>query len=166
MTIETIPVGMLKANCYFVTQNEKTIIIDPGDEFEKILKCSKGKNIVGILVTHHHFDHITALEKVEHHFHLTHNPKNIEGFSFQVISTPGHSSDSISFYFEKENILFSGDFIFYHSIGRWDFETGNKKEMQTSIKKIINYPKNMKIYPGHGISTILQDELPFLNLYI
>lgn len=166
MKIETIPVGVLEANCYLVTKDDKTIIIDPGDELEKILNCCKGKTIVGILVTHHHFDHISALEGIEHYFRLNHNPKSIEGFSYQVLKMPGHSSDSICFYFEKEKVLFSGDFIFYHNIGRWDLESGNKKAMQESIKKIMNYPKDIKIYPGHGVPTTLSDELPYLNLYI
>jgi glyoxylase-like metal-dependent hydrolase (beta-lactamase superfamily II) len=51
----------------------------------------------------------------------------IDKFNFNVIFNPGHSSDSISFYFKKENILFCGDFIFYESIGRCDLPTGDYK---------------------------------------
>lgn len=166
MQIETIPVGYLQANCYLVTKNNKTIIIDPGDESSKIINHCIGKNIVGILVTHHHFDHIGALEEIEKHYKLKHNPKMIEDFSYQVLETPGHTKDSICFYFEKEQTLFSGDFIFYHTIGRWDLESGSFKDMQSSIHKILTYPSNIKIYPGHGESTTLEDEIIYLKQYI
>jgi len=163
MQIETIPVGMLQANCYIVTKNNKAVIIDPGDELNKIQKQIKDKEVVGILVTHHHFDHVGALLKLEKIYHLKHNPKEIPGFPYETIFNPGHSKDSISFYFKKEKILFSGDFIFYHSIGRWDLEGGDWKEMQESLKNILNYPKDLKIYPGHGPATTLIEEIPYLK---
>lgn len=158
MHIKKILVGELQTNCYIVTRNEKTIIIDPGDEFKKIIFHCQNKNVVGILVTHHHFDHIGALKQLEKHYNLTHNQKNIEGFSYTILKNPGHTKDSISFYFPNEKILFSGDFIFYQSIGRCDLEGGNFKEMQESIKLILNYPKKITIYPGHGPSTSLEKE--------
>lgn len=166
MKIEKVTVGYLEENCYIVTKNAKTIIIDPGDELKKIQNYIKDKEIVGILITHHHFDHIGALKGLEEIYHLKHNPQNIPGFSFEVIKNPGHSKDSLSFYFKEEKILFSGDFIFYHNIGRCDLEGGDFKEMQESIKHILTYPKEIKIYPGHGPSTTLKEEIPYLNKYI
>jgi len=65
MKIERIKVGYLQANCYILTKDNKSIIIDPGAELEKILKHCKEKNIVGILITHHHFDHIGALKELK-----------------------------------------------------------------------------------------------------
>lgn len=62
MIIDKVVVGPLAENCYIVTKNEKTIIIDPGDEGKKIIDVAKDKNVVGVLITHHHFDHIGALK--------------------------------------------------------------------------------------------------------
>lgn len=166
MKIETLPVGALEANCYLITKDEKTVIIDPGDEISKILEHCKDKNIVGILVTHHHFDHVGALTELEKIFSLKHNPGKIEDFDFQVLENKGHSKDSVSFYFETEKILFSGDFIFYHTIGRCDLEGGNFKEMQESIQKILTYPEDIIIYPGHGKATTLKEEKPYLKQYL
>ncbi len=165
MQIETIPVGFLEANCYLVTQNNQTIIIDPGDEIEKILNHIKEKNIVGILVTHHHFDHIGALQELEERLNLTHNipPSN---WNYKVLKNPGHSKDSISFYFEEENILFSGDFIFKAGIGRWDLEGGDLKELQNSIKIFLKEFQDVKIYPGHGLPTTLQKERSYLETFL
>ena len=73
---------------------------------------------------------------------------------FDVIYTPGHTDDSITFYFEKEKVMFVGDFIFKGSIGRLDFG-GNETDMKNSLKLIKKYPDDIIIYPGHNESTIL-----------
>ncbi|MCI8575179.1 MAG: MBL fold metallo-hydrolase [Bacilli bacterium] len=164
MQIETIKVGYLDTNCYVITKNNQTIIIDPGDEFEKIKTFCQDKNVVGIFVTHHHFDHIGALKKLENLYHLTHNESTV--WNMEVISCKGHAEDLIGFYFPEEKILFSGDFIFYHTIGRCDLEGSDFKEMQKSIQNILNYPKDIKIYPGHGIPTTLKEEIPYLEKYL
>ncbi len=165
MQIETCQVGELRTNCYIVTKNQQTIIIDPGDESSKIVKQCQGKNVVGILVTHHHFDHIGALETLENIYHQKHNQK-IEGFPYEIITTPGHQEDCISFYFAEEKILFSGDFLFYHTIGRCDLPGSDFQKMKESIKKIMTYPPEIKIYPGHGKPTTLKEEIPYLKEYI
>ena len=166
MTIERIQVGFLETNCYIITKNNRSIIIDPGDEFEKIKAACMNKCVVGILVTHHHFDHVGVLKECEDYFNVKHNEKQASDFDYKIIKTPGHSKDSISFYFEKENVLFAGDFIFQHGIGRCDLPSGNFKEMQESIKNILNYPKSLQIYPGHGDETVLKKELNYLSYLI
>ena len=164
MNITTLPVGYLQANCYIVEKDKNVIIIDPGDEYEKIIKIVDTRKVIAILVTHHHFDHIGALEKLEKHYQIKHNDwKNLK---LKVLATPGHSKDSYSFYFPKEKVLFAGDFIFKQGIGRWDLEGGNLKEMQESIKKILTYPSDIRIYPGHGLSTTLKEEELLLRKYI
>lgn len=63
MNIKTIPVGILQTNCYILTKNNQTLIIDPGDEPEKI-KNEINTKVIGILVTHYHFDHVGALDQI------------------------------------------------------------------------------------------------------
>ena len=171
MKIETIKVGYLKTNCYLIIKNQKCIIVDPGDEFEKIKnKIDTLKlNPIKVLITHHHFDHVGALDDIMKSYKIDminfNNYKNdneiieIEEFKFKMIYTPGHKSDLITYYFFEENKMFCGDFIFKNDIGRWDLDTGNKEEMLESIKKIKNYPKNTIIYPGHGDITDLNYEI-------
>ena len=65
MKISKIEVGMLKCNCYLLEKDNKCLLIDPGDEDEKIINFIKDHKILGILNTHHHFDHIGALKKLE-----------------------------------------------------------------------------------------------------
>lgn len=164
MQIEKVVVGSLNTNCYIITKNNKTIIVDPGDEEKKIINACKGKNVVGILVTHHHFDHITALKKIEDYFHVKES-LDISEFNYEIIKTPGHTSDSISYYFPEEKVFFSGDFIFFHTIGRTDLPTGSEEDMQKSLELISKYPNDIKVYPGHGLETTLGKEKENFKYY-
>ncbi len=64
MIIETIPVGPLEVNCYLAAAapGEEAVVIDPGDEGEKIMARLKAHRLTlkAILNTHGHFDHIGA----------------------------------------------------------------------------------------------------------
>lgn len=67
MTILPIPVGSLETNCYLCyKQPENAVLIDPGDEAERILEAVRQKNATlrAILLTHAHYDHILAAEAV------------------------------------------------------------------------------------------------------
>lgn len=157
MQIEKVIVSEYRTNCYIVTKDNKTLLIDPGDDAEKIESMLQGLNVVGILVTHNHSDHIGALDYFEKKYHLHHNEKCQE-FIYETIKTPGHTKDSVTFYFPDEKMMFTGDFLFYNTIGRMDFPGGSEKEMQESLEQIKNYPDDITIYPGHGPKTNLGHE--------
>ena len=171
MKINRVIVGMLETNCYILEQDNNYLIIDPGDEADKISSMIKGQ-LCGIIITHYHFDHILALEelvqkyqvKVYDYHNLIEGINHINNFTFEMINTPGHKSDLISLLFD--NNLFCGDFIFKGTIGRTDLDTGNFKEMQYSIRKIIKLNKDIIIYPGHGNITTLNREYYNLIKYI
>lgn len=167
MNIKRIITGYLNENCYVLTIDNECLIVDPGDNYEKI-KNEIGKNkVLGILLTHNHFDHVGAVSDIKSEYNckvysyenLKEGENIISNFKFNVIYTTGHTSDSITFYFKEDKIMFTGDFLFKGTVGRWDLPTGNIKEMHTSINKIKTYPKDTIIYPGHGESTILSYEL-------
>lgn len=83
---------------------------------------------------------------------------NDDLYEFKVISTPGHTTGSVCFYNESEKILISGDTILKSSYGRVDFPTGNMQDMVNSLRKLIELPDDVKIYPGHGPNTELKNE--------
>lgn len=162
MIIKTIKVGYLQTNCYIIIKNNEALIIDPGDEYNKIEQNLKGLNPQAILITHHHFDHIGALDKFKNIKIIDNKSEQkkykIGDFEFEIIKNPGHTNDSISFYFKEENTMFVGDFIFEGSIGRTDLG-GNAFEMNKSINILKKYPLETKIYPGHGNNTTLENEI-------
>jgi len=166
MNIKNVKVGYLKTNCYILEKEDKCLIIDPGDEFDKIDKNISGDPI-GILLTHSHFDHIGALEGVKNKYNIpvykfeNLKEENIElgPFKFQVIYTLGHTDDSVTYYFFEDNVIFTGDFLFKECIGRCDLPTGDENEMRLSIEKIKKYDEKINIYPGHDEFTTLQNEL-------
>ena len=165
MKIEHLIVGQLRTNCYIVKKGNKCMIIDPGDEGERIKAACKDCEVEEILVTHHHWDHILALKELEDFYHVKHNEFLRKSFKYEIIKTPGHASDSVSFYFKDEKVMFTGDFLFYHTIGRYDLETSNIDDMIHSLKKISKYPDEIKIYPGHGRDSILGEEKKYFNSY-
>ena len=172
MNIKVIKVGMLETNCYILENDEECLIIDPGDDVDKI--CDNiSKKVVGVLLTHRHFDHVGALEGILNIYKVpVYNKSNLDegdifigSFKFSVNYNPGHTMDSISFIFD--DIMFSGDFVFEGCIGRWDLG-GDFSLMQSSIKFLLKSNINYKIYPGHGNITTLEKERDiriFYSLY-
>lgn len=63
MNVQCLVLGQLGVNCYLLTEDNKAVVIDPGDETEKILSAleEKGCTLEKILLTHGHFDHTGAV---------------------------------------------------------------------------------------------------------
>lgn len=81
------------------------------------------------------------------------------GYDFQVIHTPGHTSGGVCYYVESENTLFSGDTLFYTSVGRADFATSSMSALVRSIReKLMVLPDETVVYPGHMSATTIEHE--------
>lgn len=166
MNIKCIKVGYLRCNCYLLEKDNECLIVDPGDDLEKIEKLIKDKNIIGILITHSHFDHVASVSDLVEKYgyqvydlnNLSEGINSVSGFSFEVIKTFGHTMDCVCYYFRDENVMFTGDFLFNGTIGRCDLMESDYSMMLKSIEKIKKYPDCVVVYPGHGKKTILGDE--------
>lgn len=161
MKVDIVVVGTLETNCYILSIGNECILIDPGDEYDKIKNVIRNNKVLGAIVTHRHFDHIGALSHFENVYdrnNLKEGQNDIGPFTFEIIYTPGHTDDSICIYFKDDNIIFDGDFIFKNGIGRTDLG-GNDIDMYKSLLKIDKYDHNIKIMPGHGECSILGIEL-------
>ena len=160
MKIDVVKVGYLEENCYMLSIKDECLIVDPGDEFDIIKKVVGNKKVLGILITHHHFDHVGALKECINYYSCPvidykNKISSIGPFKYEIIPTPGHKEDSVTYYFKDEKVMFVGDFIFKESIGRCDLEGGNISDMQNSINMIKKYGNNITLYPGHGDKTTL-----------
>lgn len=163
--VTTIVNGYLEENCYIIQKDKYALIVDPGSESKKIIQIINDLDIKieGILITHYHFDHIGALDEIKNKYkeallfdYRSSNKIEIGHFEFKKNNNFGHTMDSCSFLFESEKIMFTGDFIFNESIGKYDKE--NEQEMFKSLKEFVKLKDDIKIYPGHGPSTSVGHE--------
>lgn len=86
------------------------------------------------------------------------------GMKLKVLHTPGHTPGGISLLIDDS--IFTGDTLFSGSIGRSDLPGGSPQVLLSSIKKILSLDENLIIYPGHGPSTTVGQELhsnPFIT---
>ncbi len=101
------------------------------------------------------------------HFIQNEGPLKIADFEMNVYHTPGHSPGSVSYYFEKEGFVISGDALFQGSIGRTDLPGGNQTQLLKSIHdKLLTLPDDTYVLSGHGAVTTIANEMdsnPFLN---
>jgi hydroxyacylglutathione hydrolase len=80
-------------------------------------------------------------------------------FRFQVRHAPGHTPGLCVFYCAQAGVLFSGDLIFHHSMGRTDLPGGDWDTLITSIRQQVNtLPAETRILPGHGQETTVGEE--------
>jgi len=92
----------------------------------------------------------------------------LQDIRLEVIFTPGHTPGGMCLLMKKplEKILFSGDTLFYRSVGRTDFPGAGEAQLIKSIKeKLLILPDDTVVYPGHGPSSTIGRERknnPFL----
>lgn len=176
MKIKRIKGGLLESNGYVIYDKEhgESFIIDPGYNGEKFLEIISelDLNLKGILLTHHHHDHVGGVAKIKEltgcpvHIHnadldmyenhvdiiLRDGDKLILGDEvIEVLHTPGHTKGSICLFSQASRLAFTGDTLFNVEIGRIDLIDGSAKEMENSIINVIDkWDDDITIYPGHG----------------
>lgn len=87
------------------------------------------------------------------------------GVKIKVVATPGHTAGGVCYIIE--NNLFVGDTLFFRSVGRTDFPTGDASALVKSIKKLyaLDFPWDCRVLCGHGGPTTLDSERK-LNPYV
>jgi len=84
---------------------------------------------------------------------------NVGNGTLKVIHTPGHTVGGACYYDEKNRIVFAGDTLFFESIGRTDFYTGDSYSIIASIKlKLFSLPEDVTVFCGHGEHTTIGHE--------
>ena len=75
----------------------------------------------------------------------------------KTIHSPGHSPGGVCYY--AGNILFSGDVLFYRTVGRTDTQNGSREDQIKSVRKLYElFPDSTIVYPGHGQFTDIGSE--------
>ena len=150
-------------------KGREALIIDPVienvNQYVQLLK-ELNLNLVKVIDTHIHADHVTGASKLKDITKCTtimgdHSPAstveikvkddeyiNLDNLKIRAMYTPGHTSDSYSFL--MNNYLFSGDTLLINGTGRTDFQNGDSKDAYNSIfNKLLKLPDETFLYPAH-----------------
>lgn len=182
MNIKRFVGGSLESNCYIISSKAcgHCFIIDPGYEPQKIINFVEKNelNVQGIILTHHHHDHVGGAEKIRTYFDcpvMMHYVDSLiykgrvdveledgqelqmEDEILKVVHTPGHTGGCICIMSERSKVVFTGDTIFDTDLGRTDLEDGNPADMVKSCRTIIDkWSNEYTIYPGHDGSASMK----------
>jgi hydroxyacylglutathione hydrolase len=177
---------------YILSLGEDAVIFDPGEFLPISHTIKKNKlKIKAIYLTHHHPDHIGAVEEFVKvwqcpvygflhdrdrlpevtHFFEEGDTLQILDLKAQVLFVPGHTLGLCAFNFPEKNWLFSSDLLFSFGCGRV-FE-GTYKQMFESLKQIITLPKDTLIFSSHEYTlanikftqSLLKDDPLLKNIY-
>lgn len=202
LEIKTFTLGNFSTNAYLIINKETNhcVLVDAPQGIEAIQRFIEREkyNLLYIILTHGHIDHIEGLPRLDVPFYIHQQEKdflqkpslNLSSFlassfvidkspelvrgkmrlpfdlyNFEIIHTPGHTPGSISI--RLGNYLFSGDTLFFDSVGRTDFPYASYQQLLVSLRdKIMSLSQDTLIFPGHGPSTNLRREIennPFLT---
>jgi len=152
------------------------IIIDPGSMDEKILRTIENNNfnLRSALITHDHPHHVKGLRTLKRIYdaeifginQIIQGQKatmvkdgdkvNISGFDIEVISIPGHSSDSAVYMIGS--VLFTGDVLTAGLVGSTFSSYGAVTQMNKLRGRLLSLPDDYIVLPGHGPPTTLEAE--------
>ncbi|AQA18926.1 hydroxyacylglutathione hydrolase [Halioglobus japonicus] len=141
-------------------------VVDPGDPAPVLARLEEeGLNLTGILITHHHFDHVGGIGALREAFAPTvYGPDNpaideldvvvragdrvdVLGTYFDVLEVPGHTLDHIAYHSADNAQLFCGDTLFAGGCGRV-FE-GTPGMMHASLQQLATLPADTQVFCAH-----------------
>lgn len=154
------------------------MVIDPGADAPKIIEQCLGLTVRHLCCSHGHRNHATAKDEVKaavggetvlslvdakaylrsaDHYVNDGDRLPFGEFELQVIATAGHSPGSLCF--KVGNHLFTGDTLLQGTIGRTDLpDIDVSKQLVSVISRLLTFPENTVIYPGHGATTTVGQE--------
>ena len=117
-----------------------------------------------VALTHAFNLSISGAEPVKEDFHFKEKDKlEVGPMVVKVLETPGHSPGGVCFYLKEQKVMFTGDTLFNHGVGRDDFPGGSWGKLKKSLHRLISMDLEIKIYPGHGQSSTIGAEKKFLS---
>ena len=186
--VHKVVVGPMVNNVFVVRcrHTGEALLIDAANEHEQLLELCQQLGVQTVVETHGHWDHIQAVpqirdagyqvgitaadaEMLPSYDYLLEDDSMIEvgRAKLHTVTTPGHTPGSISFKLVDKPLLFTGDTLFPGGPGRTDFDHSSFTDIITSIDdRILTYPADTLVLPGHGDDTTIGAERPQLQSWI
>lgn len=161
------PVAAFRDNYIWVLHDDRhAAVVDPGEAAPvEIFLAEKNLELVAILATHHHADHVGGIADLIAARRIpVYGPRNESiptvthplgegdqisidplGAHFTVLDIPGHTAGHIAYH--GEGVVFCGDTLFACGCGRL-FE-GTPAQMVDSLTKLAALPDETLVYCGH-----------------
>lgn len=183
-------------NVWILGDEREVIVIDPAHDAQAVAEAVNGRDVLAILLTHGHDDHIGQVREVQEKIggQVYLNPSDrmlwdavfsdagpdgqihdgdtfqVAGLSLRAIHTPGHSPGSTVFFtedLEQGPVLFSGDTLFQGGPGATGRSYSSFETIIESIgQKLFVLPSETVVNTGHGPSTTIGEESPKLQEWI
>lgn len=179
-------------NVWLVGDDRDVVIIDAAHDAEPIIEGVGNRNVVAVVCTHGHNDHVTVAPQLSErldapirlhpgdqplwdmtHAGVTYRPTeddekiSVAGTEIQAIHTPGHSPGSVCWYLPEAKALFSGDTLFSGGPGATGRSFSDFPTIIGSIRdRLFALPADTKVYTGHGDGTTIGTEAPHLEEWI
>ena len=172
-------------NVWLVGDDDDVVVIDAAHDAAPIVDAVAGRNVVAVICTHGHNDHVTVAPHLGDRldapvllhpgddvlWRMTH-PHNdfrpleadavieVGGVGLRAIHTPGHSPGSTCLYAPDLGAVFSGDTLFQGGPGATGRSYSDFPTILASIsQRLGRLPDDTVVYTGHGDTTTIGDEL-------
>jgi len=156
------------SNAYLLAdENGTAVFVDSGAPLEPLVSVVErdGLTPTHLLITHDHADHVAGNDELVRRFGLEVTTGAVEtgDLRIEVVATPGHSEDGVSFVLENE-LCFTGDTLFKDSVGG-----GAADEVRRSVMDVLMaLPHEVRVLPGHTDETTIGREWeknPFVRFW-
>lgn len=172
-------------NIWIIGDDSNVVVFDAAHTAQPIIDAVAGRNVVAVVCTHGHNDHVTVAPELADAldapvllhpaddvlWRMTHPDKDFRSVDdglvlsagdveIRALHTPGHSPGSVCWYAPELGAVVSGDTLFSGGPGATGRSYSDFPTILASIsEKLGKLPADTVVYTGHGDTTVIGDEI-------